>query len=92
MVAHVLVVMAYAVYVSFSKFIDFENIQNQIISNELCEFSVTLGCGGSSTENGTHFEVTGASDGPCNAKIYKASDDVVQVLQTTLKYEYMTFY
>ena len=44
------------------------------------DFSVTLGCGASSSENCTYFEVTGANDGPCSAEICKCSDDICQVI------------
>ncbi len=40
---------------------------------EFYKFSVTLGCGGSSSENCTYFEVTGANDGACSAEICKIS-------------------
>merc|ERR1712001_100514 len=42
-----------------------------------CIFSV--GCGASSSENCTYFEVTGANDGPCSAEICKCSDDICQI-------------
>ena len=41
-------------------------------------FSVTVGCGSSSGENCTYFEVTGAVAGSCASQIC-ASDDVCQV-------------
>ena len=47
---------------------------------EFYKFSVTLGCGGSSSENCTYFEVTGANDGACSAQICKISSDVCQVI------------
>merc|ERR1712141_484280 len=39
----------------------------------------TVGCGGSSSENCTYFEVTGANNGPCVASICKADSNICQV-------------
>ena len=46
---------------------------------ELFYFTVTVGCGGSSSENCTYFEVTGATNGPCVASICKADSNICQV-------------
>ena len=40
---------------------------------------VTTGCGSSSSENCTYFEVSGANDGPCVGKICKCSSNICQV-------------
>ena len=49
---------------------------------ELFYFTVTVGCGGSSSENCTYFEVTGANNGPCVAQICKANSNICQVSYT----------
>ena len=45
------------------------------------QFTVTLGCGSSTTENCTYFEVTSASSlsGACSAKICKTNTDICQI-------------
>ena len=43
-----------------------------------CVFLVTLGCGSTSSENLTYFEVSNANEGQCTAKICK-QDGVCQV-------------
>ena len=40
---------------------------------------VTLGCGSSSAENNSYFEVSDPSSGQCKAQICKSDDNVCQV-------------
>ena len=50
-------------------------------------YLVTTGCGSSSSENCTYFEVSGANDGPCVGKICKCSSNICQVRFS--KYSYV---
>ena len=43
------------------------------------KISVTLGCGASSSENCTYFEVATAPTGPCTAEICKINSNICQV-------------
>ena len=49
-----------------------DNLNSNIIS-------VTIGCGGSSSENCTYFEYSGSNSGPCNARICKLSNAICQI-------------
>ena len=51
------------------------------ISHEISSFllSVATGCGSSSSENCTYFEVSGAVDGACVGQICKCNDNICQV-------------
>ena len=48
-----------------------------------------MGCGSTSSENCTYFEVTGASNGPCTSKICKVNDNICQVsfTQNIIRFE-----
>ena len=43
------------------------------------DISVTIGCGGSTSENCTYFEYSGSNTGPCNARICKLSSSICQI-------------
>ena len=43
------------------------------------DISVTIGCGGSTSENCTYFEYTGTNSGPCNARVCKLSSAICQI-------------
>lgn len=47
--------------------------------NSICPFLYLAGCGSTSSENCTYFEVNGANSGACRAKICKCSSDICQV-------------
>ena len=42
-------------------------------------FLVTIGCGGSTSENCTYFEYSGSNTGPCNARVCKLSSAICQI-------------
>ena len=41
--------------------------------------SVTIGCGGSTSENCTYFEYSGSNTGACNARVCKLSSAICQI-------------
>ena len=43
------------------------------------DISVTIGCGGSTSENCTYFEYSGTNSGPCNARVCKLSSSICQI-------------
>ena len=43
------------------------------------DISVTIGCGGSTSENCTYFEYSGSNSGPCNARVCKISSSICQI-------------
>ena len=43
------------------------------------DISVTIGCGGSTSENCTYFEYSGTNTGPCNARVCKLSSAICQI-------------
>ena len=72
MVDHALQALEFAAFVRYF-------IQNLFsFFDALCGFLVTLGCGSTSSENLTYFEVSNANEGECTAKICK-QDGVCQV-------------
>ena len=55
----------------------------------LHKFLVSLGCGSINSENCTYFEVSGANDGDCSAKICKCSNDICQVHWLMITWSYL---
>ena len=51
----------------------------QILSTHLDSLTVTLGCGETSVENNTYFEVTSPTAGKCSAKICPCNDNICQI-------------
>ena len=72
MVDHAPQALEFAAFVRYFVFIFFF-----ILCCIVC-FLVTLGCGSTSSENLTYFEVSNANEGECTAKICK-QDGVCQV-------------
>ncbi len=56
--------------------------QSQVCSTNTdlkSNISVTIGCGGSTSENCTYFEYTGSNTGSCNARVCKLSSAICQI-------------
>ena len=62
----------YSIYLSFKRY------QNKYIEIA-CYISVTIGCGGSTSENCTYFEYAGSNSGACNARICKVNSGICQI-------------
>ena len=66
-----------------SEVLPINDLQNSLIKLstyiEYLSISVTIGCGGSSSENCTYFEVSAAPTGPCNGQVCKSNSNICQV-------------